>query len=136
MKALLRVVLAASLGWQAPPAFPEGRLTLDVVAVGRAGAPVADLRPEELEVWISGYRVPVDQVAFITPETAPRTIALLLDNVAVGPELGLRVKETARAFVKQLGERDRVSVAPLEGPRTDGTGEPARLLQAIEGYHV
>ena len=46
------------------------------------------------------------------------------------------MKETARAFVKQLGERDRVSVAPVEGPRTDGTGEPARLLQAIEKYHA
>ena len=80
--------------------------------------------------------MPVDDVAFVTPETAPRTVVLLLDNVAVGPELALRVKETARAFVKQLGERDRVSVGPVEGPRTDGTGEPARLLQAIERYHA
>ena len=80
--------------------------------------------------------MPVDDVAFVTPETAPRTVVLLLDNVAVGPELALRVRETARAFVKQLGDRDRVSVAPVEGPRTDGTGEPARLLQAIERYHA
>ena len=41
------------------------------------------------------------------------------------PELALRVKETARAFVKQVGERDRVIVGPVEGPRTDGTGQPA-----------
>ena len=79
--------------------------------------------------------MPVDAVAFITPETAPRTVVLLLDNVAVGPELAIRVRETARAFVQQLGERDRVSVGPVEGPQIDGTGEPARLLQAIEKYH-
>lgn len=117
------------------PAPLAGRLTLDIVAVDRDGAPVVDLRPDELEVWISGYRVPVDDVAFITPDTAPRTVVLLLDNVAVGPELAIRVRETARAFVKQLGERDRVSLGPVEGPRIDGTGEPARLLQAIEQYH-
>ena len=127
---------ARSTAGRAPPGSVASRLTLDVVAVDRDGAPVVDLKPEEFEVWISGYRVPVDDVAFVTPETAPRTVVLLLDNVAVGPELALRVKETARAFVKHLGERDRVSVAPVEGPRTDGTGEPARLLQAIEKYHA
>ena len=129
--ALALALLAAA---QDPPRLPS-RLTLDVVAIGRDGAPVVDLRPEEIEVWISGYRVPVDAVAFITPETAPRTVVLLLDNVAVGPELAIRVRETARAFVQQLGERDRVSVGPVEGPQIDGTGEPARLLQAIEKYH-
>ena len=128
---VIALALAAFAAQQAaPPAAPVvSRLTRDVVAVGRAGAPVVDLRPEEIEVWISGYRVPVDDVAFITPETAPRTVVLLLDNVAVGPELAIRVRETARAFVKQLGERDRVSVGPVEGPQIDGTGEPARLLR-------
>ena len=136
MNALVPAVLAALVTFQVPQPPPVvSRLTLDVVAVGRDGAPVGDLRPEEIEVWISGYRVPVDDVAFITPESAPRTVVLLLDNVAVGPELAIRVRETARAFVKQLGERDRVSVGPVEGPQIDGTGEPARLLQAIEKYH-
>jgi VWFA-related protein len=132
-------VIALALGLLAAaqdPAPLTTRLTLDVVAVDREGTPVTDLKPDEFEVWISGYRVPVDQVAFVTPETGQRTLVLLLDNVAVGPELALRVKETARAFVKQVGERDRVIVGPVEGPRTDGTGQPARLLQAIDRYHA
>ena len=129
------IALALALLAAAQNPAPLGRLTLDIVAVDRNGGPVVDLRPEEIEVWISGYRVPVDDVAFVTPEAAPRTVVLLLDNVAVGPELAIRVRETARAFVKQLGERDRVSLGPVEGPRLDGTGEPARLLQAIEQYH-
>ena len=60
---------------------------------------MTDLKPDEFEVWISGYRVPVEEVAFVTPESSPRTIVLLLDNAAVGVDLAPRVKETARALV-------------------------------------
>jgi VWFA-related protein len=139
MKSLLLVLPLAALTWAQPPqggAPIATRLTLDVVAVDREGIPVTDLEPDEFEVWISGFRVPVDQVAFVTPETAPRTLVLLLDNVAVGPELALRVKETARAFLKHVGENDRVIVGPVEGPRTQGTGQSAQLVQAIERYHT
>lgn len=118
------------------PAPIATRLTLDVVAVDREGLPVTDLKPNEFEVWISGYRVPVDQVAFVTPDTAPRTLVLLLDNIAVGPELALRVKETARAFLQHVGEKDRVIVGPVQGPRIEGTGQSPQLLQAIEKYHA
>ena len=133
LTALAAAIFAAAAAQN--PAPLAGRLTLDMVAVDRNGAPVVDLRPDEIEVWISGYRVPVDEVAFVTPEAAPRTVVLLLDNVAVGPELAIRVRETARALVKHLGERDRVSLGPVQGPRIDGTGEPAQLLQAIDKYY-
>jgi VWFA-related protein len=135
---LLALPLVTVTVAQTPPANPvvPGRLTLDVVAVGRDGAPVVDLKPSEFEVWVSGYRVPVDEVVFVTPESAPRVIVLVLDNAAVGPELAIRVREAARAFVKRLGERDRVIVAPVHGSRVDATGEPARILQAIDNYRV
>jgi VWFA-related protein len=135
----LALALAALTSTPAPQTRTppvSGRLTLDVAAIDGNGAPVVDLKPDELEVWISGSRGPVDEVAFVTPETAPRTIALVLDNVAVGPDLAMRVKEAGRAFAKHLGERDRISVGPVEGPRVDVTGQPARLLQAVDGYHV
>jgi VWFA-related protein len=139
MKSLLLVApLVALMSAQAPQSgtgIPT-RLTLDVVAVNRDGAPVVDLRPDEFEVWISGYRVPVDEVVFVTPQTAPRTVVLLLDNAAVGPDLAIRVREAARAFVKRLGERDRIIVQPVHGPATESTGEPARVLQAIDSYRV
>jgi VWFA-related protein len=134
MRTLL-LVLAALTAAQDPPKVPT-RLSLDVVAVGRDGAPVTDLRPEEFEVWISGYRVPVEEVAFVTPQTSPRTIVLLLDNAAVGADLELRVKQAARAFVDLMSNGDRMSVVPVHGVRTDGQGDRARLLQAIDGYHV
>jgi VWFA-related protein len=132
---LLAALTATPLTQQQPPAVPT-RLALDVVAVGRDGAPVTDLRPEEFEVWISGYRVPVEEVALMTPETSPRTIVLLLDNAAVGVDLAPRVKETARAFVGRMGETDRISVMPVHGTRTDSVGDPARLMQAIDSYRV
>ena len=120
---------------QEAPTVPT-RLALDVVAVGRNGAPVTDLKPDEFEVWISGYRVPVEEVAFMTPETSPRTIVLLLDNAAVGVDLAPRVKETARAFVSRMGSTDRISVMPVHGTRTDSVGDRARLMQAIDSYGV
>jgi VWFA-related protein len=133
--ALITVASAHGLEAQGPAPVPT-RLALDVVAVDRNGAPVTDLRPDEFEVWISGYRVPVDEVAFMTPSTAPRTVVVLLDNAAVGFDLAPRVKEAARALVKRMGDTDRVMVVPVHGGRTDSTGDPARLLQAIDSYRV
>jgi len=132
---LLALALLAPLPVQDPPKVPA-HLALDVVAVGRNGAPVTDLRPDEFEVWISGYRVPVEEVAFVTPETSPRTIVLLLDNAAVGLDLAPRVKQAARAFVDRMSGTDRMSVVPVHGIRTDSVGEPARLIQAIDDYRV
>jgi VWFA-related protein len=132
---LLTLLTWAAADAQTPATIPT-RLALDVVAVDRSGAPVTDLRPDEFEVWISGYRVPIEEVVFTTPATSPRTIVLLLDNAAVGADLAPRVREAARALVKRMGETDRISVVPVHGPRTDGTGDPARLLQAIDSYRA
>ena len=136
MKAFFLAVPLVALFAQPPqpPAAVPTRLNLDVVAVGRDGVPVADLKPSEFEVWISGYRVPVDEVAFITPEVAPRTIVLLLDDMAVGPDLALRVKEAARTVVKRMSDRDRISVISAQGSTTNGGADRAALLQAIESY--
>jgi len=131
----LLALISAAPRAQDPSPVPT-RLALDVVAVGRDGAPVTDLKPDEFEVWISGYRVPVEEVAFMTPESSLRTIVLLLDNAAVGPDLAPRVKETARAFVGRMGETDRIAVVPVHGTRTDSVGDPARLMQAIDSYRV
>jgi len=140
MKAVLIAPLLAGLATLHPaaqdPAPILSRLALDVVAVDRGGAPVTDLRPDEFEVWISGYRIPVDEVAFVTPSSAPRTLVLVLDNAAVGMDLAPRVQQAARAIVKRVGEGDRVSVMPLHGAPTTSVGDSARLLQAIESYRV
>jgi VWFA-related protein len=118
------------------PANPAGNLRLDVVAIDSKGVPVTDLKPSEFEVWISGYRVPIADVYAITPETTGRTMVLVLDNGAIGPELAFRVKDAARLFVKKMGANDRIAVVPLNGGTLELTDDRQRLLQAIDSYHV
>jgi VWFA-related protein len=138
MKALLAALTLLSIPalGQTPPSSPPApaQLRLDVVAINGAGAPVLDLKPSEFEVWISKYRVPVDDVTFVTPDSTGRTMVLLLDNMAVNTTLMPRVKETARAIVKGMGDGDRLAVVPLQGARTGFTNDRAELLRAIDGY--
>lgn len=111
-------------------------LRLDVVVVDERGRPVTDVRPGELELWISGYRVPVLDVLAVTPDSHPRTIVVLLDNAAVGPTLAPRVREAARHFVDALEPGDRLAVVPFEGGGVELTGDRARLRQALDAYSV
>ena len=127
-------IAAASIQPQDPTPAAAGRLTLDVVAVDRAGAPVRDLKPDELEVWIGGYRVPLEDVAFVAPDTTGRTVVLILDNFAVGPEMAQRVREAARFFADKVTAADRLAIVPLSGSRADFTSERASLLRAIDTY--
>ena len=129
-------VLALAAQEAQPLAVVTTRLNLDVVAVNRDGTPVGDLKPSEFEVWISGYRVPVEEVAFVTPGSSSRTIVLLLDDMAVGPDLAIRVKEAARAIVQRMSDRDRVSVISAQGSRVHSGGDRAALLRAIDSYRA
>ena len=119
---------------QTPPPAAD-RLTLDVVAVDRDGVPVTDLRPTEFEVWIGGYRVPIEEVAFVSPEHTGRAVVLILDNFAVNPEVAQRVREAARYFADKVTDADRMAILPLSGNRTDFTSQRASLRQAIDAYH-
>lgn len=137
MKMLVGLTLASlALFAQPQPPPPAGRLQIDVVAIGGDGVPVTDLRPAEFEVWISGYRIPIDEVAFFTPEQTGRTVVVLLDNGAIGPALAPRVKEAARLLVNRLGEHDRMAVLPLYGGTPALSGDKTQLLQAVEAYRV
>jgi VWFA-related protein len=129
---LAAVVIALPLSQTPQP--QAASLRIDVVAIDGGGAPVTDLKPSEFEVWISKYRVPIEDVTFVTPESTGRTMVLLLDNMAVGPVLMSRVKDAARAMVTQMGEGDRLAVVPLQGERTEFTSDRTRLLRAIDGY--
>ena len=75
-------------------------LVIDVVALGRDEAPINDLRRDEVEVWISGYRVPVDSFVSITPgePRSERLIVLVLDDMTVPLATTPRVREAARRF--------------------------------------
>jgi VWFA-related protein len=140
------VVLLAALA--APPAAavaqtaaqpsPANLLHLDVAAVDRDGQPVVDLRPQEFEVWISGYRVPIETVRFVAPGAgqAGRSLVLLLDDLAVPVILESRVKEAARGFVGLMGPGDQMAVVRLDGDAMKLTGDQSALGRAVDAYHV
>jgi len=109
-------------------------LWIDAVAVDARGAPVVDLMPAEIEVWIAGLRIPLLEVIVAGPEGHGRTVVLLLDDAAVSPVLAARVREAAHAFVELMGERDRLGVVSLHGTRLILTSERAALRQAIDAY--
>lgn len=125
-------------GQSAPERF-QARLLIDAVAVDQHGAPVLDLRADELEVWIGHFRVPIDTLTAVTPATDERNgrlVVLVLDDVTVPLPLMGRVREAARRFVTRMAPGDRAAVVTLNGASMESTGDPARLFKAIDAYNV
>jgi VWFA-related protein len=141
---LLVAAVIASLGpaggrRQATAERSGPRVAVDFVAFDRHGAQVLDLKPEEVEVWIGHFRVPIDTFSVITPttsETDGRLIVLLLDDVTV-PMPGIaRVKDAAKRFVTRMTPGDRMAIVTLDGAEMQSSDDPSRLLRAIDAYSV
>jgi VWFA-related protein len=122
---------------QTPVEPRPGRLIVDAVVLDRAGMPVLDVKPSELEVWIVGYRIPIETVTFIhpTPDVpSNRSIAIVLDDINVDPAVMPRAREAAREFVNRMVPEDRLTIATLSGTSMEPTADRARLLQRIDAY--
>jgi len=136
---LLLTFLAASgpgaLRSQAPVLAP---IVIDAVVLDGNGLPVMDLAREDLEVWIAGYRVPIDKLTPVTPsnERAGRSIVLILDDVTLQPAMAGRVKEIARRFVNRMLPGDEMGVKPFDGSSVELTGDRTRLFKIIDDYNV
>src|SRR5512140_454072 len=97
---LVALTLPATAGSQDPPADRAAGLTIDFVATDRNGAPV-DLKPDDIEISIGRFRVPIERLARVEPnkDDAPgRLIVLLLDAISVPNSFIPRVKEIAQRF--------------------------------------
>jgi VWFA-related protein len=139
---LVSLALFAAMGsvevpYQAPSEQKSGHLRIDAVAVDRNGMTVADLRPEDFEVWIGGYRVPIEALTAVTSDSdAVRSIVLLLDDMTLNPVLVPRAREAARRFVNRMLPGEQMTVVTLNGPSVESTGDHARLLRSIDAYNV
>jgi len=139
---LVSLALIAAMGSveaprQAPSERKSGHLLIDAVAVDRTGRPVPDLRPEDFEVWIGGYRVPITALTAVTSaDGAARSIVLLLDDVTLEPTLVPRAREAARRFVSRMLPGDQMTVVTLSGPAVESTGDRTRLLRSLDAYSV
>ena len=138
--ALPCIALACIYAFQIPqtPVEPRpGRLLIDAVVVDRAGMPVLDVKPSELEVWIVGYRIPIESVTFVNPTAdvpSSRSVAILLDDINVDPAAMPRARDAARQFVNRMVPNDRIAVATLSGAVLEPNADRARLLQRIDAY--
>ena len=139
---LVLLALVAALGFvdvprQARPERASGHVLIDAVAIDRNGAPVPDLRPEDLEVWIGGYRVPIETLTAVsTADATGRSIALFLDDVTLDPALVPRAREAARRFVNKMMPEDRMAVVTLSGVSVESTGDRGRLARSLDAYSV
>jgi VWFA-related protein len=143
MRILPGLVLAASLAQALPPAAQPPAagppVRIDFTAIDRKGAAVVDLKPEEVEVWIGHFRVPIEGFEAVTPASenrGARTIVLLLDDVTIQLANMARVKEVARGFVTKMMPGDRMAVVMVDGRTLDITDDPARLMRAIDAYSM
>src|SRR3982750_4895856 len=132
------LVLEVAPRSQQPPIEPRpGRLFIDAVVLDRTNMPVLDVKPSELEVWVVGYRIPIETVTFVTPTSdvpSQRSIVLLLDDINVDPAVVPKAREAAREFVRVMSPDDRLVVATLSGTTMEPSGDRARLLQRLDAY--
>lgn len=118
---------------------PRPSIVIDAVAFDRDGAEVMDLKPDEVEVRIGQFRVPIDTFTVVRPgadERQGRLFVLVLDDIATPLAMVPRVRETARRFVSALRPGDQMAVVMLNDPVLQSTNEPAKLRQAIDAYQV
>jgi VWFA-related protein len=121
------------------PTEPRARILVDAVAFDNRGLPVTDLKPEEVEVWIGHFRMPIESFTAVMPgsdERGGRLLVLLLDDVTVPPGMTPRVREAARRFVTRMSPGDRMAIVRLDGAAMETTDDSARLLKAIDAYHL
>jgi VWFA-related protein len=136
---LLAAIGGASVRPQAPAERGAARLLIDAVAFDGKGAQVLDLKPEEMEVWIGHYRVPIETFAALTPanfDRPGRLIILVLDDVALPVEMTPRARDVARRFVNRMSPGDHMAIVTLNGASMESTDDRTRLLRSIDAYNV
>jgi VWFA-related protein len=113
------------------------QLQIEAVVLDDDGNPVKDMRPNEFEVWIGGFRVPIESLTWVTPSTRERPgrlIVLLLDDITLDPTLVGRAREVAQHVVDQLQPGDRMGVVMLNGGPMELTADAARLRSQIDRF--
>ena len=136
---VLALTLLLGLGGLARQDAGRPSLMLDFVAADKNGAPVTDLKPSDLEIWIGHFNVPIEHLAYVSPETegAPgRLIVMLLDDMTLPQAQIPRAKVVARRLVTRMGPGDEMAIVTLSGAETKSTDDHAILLNAIDRYNV
>jgi len=123
---------------QAPTERGAGTIHIDAVAVDKNGLPVMDLKPDEVEVWIGHFRVPIQSFTVVTPGANPsgRLTVLVLDDITLPLHLVGRARDVARRFVNTMLPEDQMAIVTLDGSTMESSNDRTRLLKAIDTYAV
>ena len=125
---------------QAPAAVAEKErlLQLDVVALDRQGNPVSDLRPTDVEVWLEGYRIPLESMTALSEsdERRRRSIALVLDDMTITPEMVPRMRQAAMRLLERMDPGERISFGLLSGGGVAMTADVAAIRQRIDRFNA
>ena len=156
-RSILVTVLAAAaltigLRAQNTPAANPQAVEIDFVAFGEGGAPVGDLKPEEIKVTIGSDDRPVRALDLVpigagsniddVPEpfassvaTPPRNRSLLivLDEESIRPQREVTFRPAIAQLLASLAPSDRVALVtvPLGGIRLDFTTDHAKAREVF-----
>lgn len=136
---VLALVPVQASAQDAPAATAPARwLQVDAVAVDRQGTPVTDLKPDEVEIWLERYRIPLESLTVLSDLDARRrrSIVLVLDDMTLPSELVPRARGLAQRLVKALEPGDHMAIVTLSGGGMKVTDDRAVLLRALESYGV
>lgn len=132
-------LVTAAQSTQEPAA---ARLLVDAVAFDRQGMPVLDLKPQDVEVWVGHFRVPIETFTAVTPgspasdEQRGRLVVVLMDDITTPLTDIARAKDVARRLVTRMSPGDRMAVVMLDGTVSETTDDSSRLLRSIDAFTV
>lgn len=132
------VVAIAPASAQTSQDAPRSTILVDAVAVDKDGMPVTNLKPDDLEIWIGHFRVPVERLELVKGDSDNngRLVILLMDDITTPlPEME-RAREIARRFTGRLLPGDQMAVVMLSNPSIESTNDPAALRRAIDRFSV
>ena len=134
---LLALATAAGRAQQprSSPPSDGGTQTLTVIVESIDGRAVTGLRASDFVLTIDGARQPIDVAT--ARKSAPRAIALLLDEFHVGSDETAAVREAAHRFIEQqIRADDRVVVLkPLDSlPAIHLTSDRERMHEAVNAF--
>jgi VWFA-related protein len=146
---MTRYLAVLTLAVIAAPGHPDAQTTpgarassphlrISAVALDRDDRPVTDLQPKDLEVWIGGYRVPIERVTAVSTSSDDRgrQFVLLLDDTTLAPIHVPRVRAIARRFVNQMAPGDHISVVALNSDTIETSSDRTRLLRSIDAVNL
>ena len=135
-------------------------LTIDFTALDEKGNPVADLRPEQVNVRLGGVERPIKSLQYVNvapprlrsggalgvKELAPpfgsnylgdagRTIIIVLENESLRPTIARQTIDAVGTFVIGLAPRDRVALltTPRGGLLADLSRDHAYIQKLLSG---